>query len=129
MFDSLPDLGYEITPMEYVHWRSALMELTLSSGDHALYPLLHFVLDDLPTSTKSAELDDTNTRNACERELETNGLNGLVLKCPNINGLMGLYLGYMIKVGFLEAPKISDKLVRLECWNGLSDILTSRTGK
>ena len=32
----------------------------LETQDNALCPLLHFVLDDLPTSTKSAELDDTN---------------------------------------------------------------------
>lgn len=29
--------------------------------DNALYPLLHFVLDDLPTSTEAPDLDDTYT--------------------------------------------------------------------
>jgi L-aminoadipate-semialdehyde dehydrogenase len=32
------------------------MKLTLSSGNNALYPLLHFVLDDLPTRSKTPEL-------------------------------------------------------------------------
>lgn len=78
------------------------MDLTLASADHALYPLLHFVLDDLPTSTKSARLDDSNTRSICEAEINERGTSGLVLRCPNVKGLMGLYLGYFMSVGFIE---------------------------
>lgn len=33
------------------------MKLTLSSRDNALYPLLHFVLDDLPTRSQTPILD------------------------------------------------------------------------
>jgi hypothetical protein len=50
----------------YVAWRDALSERTLATDDHALYPLLHFVLDDLPTSTQSPSLDWRNTRWALE---------------------------------------------------------------
>lgn len=54
--------GWELQRVAYLPWREALMELTLKQDDHALYPLLHFVLDDLPTSTKAAALDWRNTR-------------------------------------------------------------------
>lgn len=33
------------------------MKLTLASRDNALYPLLHFVLDDLPTRSQTPILD------------------------------------------------------------------------
>ncbi len=78
------------------------MDLTLASSDHALYPLLHFVLDDLPTSTKSARLDDSNTRAICEAEINERGTSGLILRCPNVKDLMSLYLGYFMSVGFIE---------------------------
>ncbi|KAJ3092157.1 large subunit of alpha-aminoadipate reductase [Quaeritorhiza haematococci] len=105
MFTQLMRHGYAVTPNEYMHWRTALMDLTLSTADHALFPLLHFVLDDLPTSTKSAELDDRNTRAACARAKQIEqGTESLLLACPDMNALMGLYLGYLVGVGFLDTP-------------------------
>lgn len=95
MFAHLVKLKYAVEPTEYMHWRSSLMDFTVSTADHALYPLLHFVLDDLPTSTKSAELDDSNTREIIKR--------GKV-RCESVESLMPLYLGYFINVGFLDAP-------------------------
>jgi hypothetical protein len=34
---------------DYMVWRQKLLQMTLESNSNALYPLLHFVLDDLPT--------------------------------------------------------------------------------
>lgn len=59
----------------YLEWRDALSERTLKTDDHVLYPLLHFVLDDLPTSTKSPALDWRNTKWA---------LDGSGVKCMNL---------------------------------------------
>jgi len=73
------------------------MELTLTSADHALYPLLHFVLDDLPTSTKAPELDDHNTQEI---------IAGTDIACPNMDELSPLYLGYLVGVGFLPSPTL-----------------------
>ena len=95
MFAHLLKLKYPVEPTEYMHWRSSLMDFTVATADHALYPLLHFVLDDLPTSTKSAELDDSNTREIIKRK---------GVRCEAVDGLMSLYLGYFIHVGFLDAP-------------------------
>ncbi|KAJ3298155.1 large subunit of alpha-aminoadipate reductase [Borealophlyctis nickersoniae] len=108
MFSHLPRHGYTVTPTDYMEWRTSLMDLTLSTSDHALFPLLHFVLDDLPTSTKSPELDDAHAREACEES---------GVKCANVNDLMGLYLGYMVEVGFLDKPAgKGEELPRLKDW-------------
>ncbi|KAI0236088.1 large subunit of alpha-aminoadipate reductase [Massospora cicadina] len=91
-FQALIEFGYGVSLVDYVEWRSVLMDVTLASEDNALYPLLHFVLDDLPTSTKAPELDATNTLNL---------LAPLEVTCPPMGGLMGRYLAYLIHVNFL----------------------------
>ncbi|KAJ1674619.1 large subunit of alpha-aminoadipate reductase, partial [Spiromyces aspiralis] len=95
MFDLLREYGYPVPDTEYIKWRDSLMDFTLSHTDSALYPLLHFVLDDLPTSTKSADLDDSNTRSV---------LDAVGVRCPSIKDLMGIYLAYLVKVGFVDVP-------------------------
>ncbi|CAG8749994.1 12961_t:CDS:2, partial [Ambispora leptoticha] len=94
LFQSLTIYGYSVQRTEYIVWRNKLMEFILQAQDNALYPLLHFVLDDLPTSTKSPELDDSNTRAAVSR----------TPICID-EQLMGVYLGYLVGVGFLSRPE------------------------
>ena len=72
------------------------MEYTLKAQDHSLFPLLHFVLDDLPTSTKSAPLDDRNTKTVL-------ALDGAQLPLMG-DDLLGLYYAYLVKVGFMPQP-------------------------
>ncbi|KAJ3217331.1 large subunit of alpha-aminoadipate reductase [Dinochytrium kinnereticum] len=133
-FDDLFDLialhGFMVEPTEYIHWRTALMDLTLNAAavakegedPHALFPLLHFVLDDLPTSTRSPELDDANA----VRVLKEAGGE----MCPDVAGLVGVYLGYLTAIGFLEKPAEGGKeLPRLECWDALVGLgVVKRTG-
>lgn len=108
LFGQLSRYGWEVKEKEYISWRKHLMDVTLSSvkeaGEkekeegNALYPLLHFVLDDLPTSTRSPELDDRHTR-----EVVVEGPLGI--QCPRMQeGLIGLYLAYLVQVGFLSPP-------------------------
>src|SRR5262245_13103143 len=72
------------------------MDVTLASGDNVLYPLLHCVVDDLPTSTKAPEIDFTHT---------TQLLAGTDIRCSPMDQLVGLYIAYLVKVGFLVAPR------------------------
>ena len=65
---------------------------------NALFPLLHFVLDDLPTSTKSAELDDSHTTTLLSRAHELDVVRGVS------QPLLGLYLSWLVAVGFLAPP-------------------------
>ncbi|CAO3670007.1 unnamed protein product [Umbelopsis vinacea] len=96
LFGSLVRYGYHCDQTEYIDWRNRLMEYTLKSQDHSLFPLLHFVLDDLPTSTKSAQLDDRNTQAIVSRQ-------GVV--CPTMDDqLLGIYFAYLVKVGFMPTP-------------------------
>ena len=89
--------GYPVEKCDYVMWRMKLEQHVIEVQDNALFPLLHFVLDDLPTSTKSAELDDKNVKALLSRE-----------KAPlNMTvdlDLMGRYLSWLVSVGFLALP-------------------------
>jgi L-aminoadipate-semialdehyde dehydrogenase len=60
LLSSLSTYNYPVQTIEYLQWRTKLEQHVLETQDNALFPLLHFVLDDLPTSTKAAELDDRN---------------------------------------------------------------------
>ncbi|KAJ1570054.1 large subunit of alpha-aminoadipate reductase [Nowakowskiella sp. JEL0078] len=104
-FSYLPSHGYSVTSIDYIQWRTALMDLTLTTNDNALFPLLHFVLDDLPTSTKAPELDDINTRDILNLD------NAPMVICPKVTATTGsegeylsLCMGYLLAVGFLPVP-------------------------
>ncbi|KAK4703385.1 L-2-aminoadipate reductase, partial [Phenoliferia sp. Uapishka_3] len=108
--------GYRVEKTEYLPWRTLLEQHVLKVQDNALFPLLHMVLDDLPTSTKAASLDDTNTvallRAAGEIESMTID-----------DKQMGLYLAWLVAAGFLDAPPASEKalpLPKLALQNGVA---------
>ncbi|WVQ79762.1 L-aminoadipate-semialdehyde dehydrogenase [Cryptococcus sp. DSM 104549] len=97
LLGALQVYGYPVTRVEYIHWRTKLEQHVLETQDNALFPLLHFVLDDLPTSTKSAALDDTNAQALAEAAGE-----------PKTSGVtekeIGLYIAWLIRAGFLDKP-------------------------
>ena len=108
---ALARYGWRVERREYVEWRQALENHVLSTASdaaqgseaasvesNALFPLLHFVLDDLPTSTKSAELDDRHTEALLRAHGELNVVRGV--DTP----ILGLYLAWLVAVGFLPAP-------------------------
>ncbi|PWN51482.1 large subunit of L-aminoadipate-semialdehyde dehydrogenase [Violaceomyces palustris] len=110
LLGQLPRYGWDVKQTEYVQWRARLEEHVLQSSstaeegeeDNALFPLLHFVLDDLPTSTKSPELDDTHTRTLLEAHSETSSTEGVVMGVDK--ALVGTYLSWLVAVGFLKPP-------------------------
>lgn len=97
ILSSLAEYGFATQQCEYLLWRRELEKHVLEVQDNALFPLLHFVLDDLPTSTKAPELDDSNTSalllpHPCET-------------APTVSDeLMGLYLAWLVSAGFLPTP-------------------------
>ena len=104
---ALATYGWPVQRVEYVEWRTALENHVMASTTHApgsdtesnaLFPLLHFVLDDLPTSTKSAELDDSHTTKLLSRAHELDVVRGVS------QPLVGLYLSWLVAVGFLAPP-------------------------
>lgn len=103
---ALATYGWPVERTEYVEWRTALENHVLhaTSGQpsdaeaNALFPLLHFVLADLPTSTKSAELDDAHTTTLLRDAHELDVVRGVDVS------LVGLYLAWLVDVGFLAPP-------------------------
>jgi L-aminoadipate-semialdehyde dehydrogenase len=100
MFLSLARYGYQVEQCGYLDWRRKLERHVMEVQDNALFPLLHFVLDDLPTSTKAPELDDRNTRALLESVPVETGVSVT-------EEVMGLYLAWLVQVGFLPQPMSS----------------------
>ncbi|OLY80072.1 L-aminoadipate-semialdehyde dehydrogenase [Smittium mucronatum] len=97
LFNSMSSYGYELEKTEYIDWRDSLLNYTVaSSEDSALFPLLHFVLDDLPTSTRAPKLDNANTEAL---------MSSVGVSCPRIIDLIGLYLAYLVKADFIPPPE------------------------
>ncbi|MBW0524956.1 hypothetical protein O181_064671 [Austropuccinia psidii MF-1] len=98
----LTHYGYDVKKEDYMGWRIRLEETIMSGGpsDNALFPLLHFVLNDLPSSTKSAELDDRNT-------VELNQKNGLKENFEISVEDLGIYLAWLIEVNYLPSPNLT----------------------
>ncbi|TCD68695.1 putative NRPS-like protein biosynthetic cluster [Steccherinum ochraceum] len=94
---SLARYGFPAERCEYLVWRSKLERHVMEVQDNALFPLLHFVLDDLPTSTKAPELNDANTKALLSPH--TSQTNGTVDE-----ELMGKYLAWLVAADFLPAP-------------------------
>eukprot|EP00041_Stephanoeca_diplocostata_P038861 m.1563041 g.1563041 ORF g.1563041 m.1563041 type:complete len:174 (-) comp25282_c0_seq14:4383-4904(-) len=88
-FESTKNFGYEVEFVDYMEWRDALMKLTLSNAKtNALYPLMHFVLDDLPSASRTPVLDTTNL---------TKALEGTGIECTSVSSVMGIYLTYLVR--------------------------------
>ena len=99
LFASLVAYGYDVTTCEYVVWRGKLEQHVMKVQDNALFPLLHFVLDDLPRSTRAAELEDTNTRALLKMHQVSTSSKRTVDRAT-----AGLYLAWLINAGFLDKP-------------------------
>ncbi|KXN89138.1 L-aminoadipate-semialdehyde dehydrogenase [Leucoagaricus sp. SymC.cos] len=100
MLSSLVKYGFATEPCEYLVWRRKLEQHVMETQDNALFPLLHFVLDDLPTSTKAPELDTSNTNTLLEQH------SGEMVKTVD-GDLMGLYLAWLTGAGFLPQPSLA----------------------
>lgn len=99
-FSSLARHGYQVEQCEYLEWRRKLERHVMEVQDNALFPLLYFVLDDLPTSTKAPELDDRNTQTLLKSAAVETGMSVT-------DEVMGLYLAWLVGVGFLPQPALS----------------------
>ncbi|KAN0127247.1 alpha-aminoadipate reductase [Lactarius tabidus] len=99
IFSSLTRYGFQVERCEYLIWRRELERHVMEVQDNALYPLLHFVLDDLPTSTKSPHLDDSNMRTL---------LRGHEVKGDQTvsDQSVAKYLSWLVLAGFLPKPSL-----------------------
>ena len=102
LFQHLADCGYDVRQVPYLQWAELLRQRGQQglSRDDALYPLLHFVLDDLPSATRSLAFDDANSRSL----LQARG--GVTLKaCPLLDeSRIDRSLSFLCDIGFLSQP-------------------------
>ncbi|KAG0199061.1 hypothetical protein BGX28_007605 [Mortierella sp. GBA30] len=97
-FQILNRYGYEVLAADYSSWRRALTDRAIKSQDTALYTLLHMVMDDQMGTTESPELSDVHTQRIVFP-------NSTFDATPRMNTeLVGRYLAFMIKIGFLNQP-------------------------
>ncbi|KAF7531526.1 hypothetical protein G7054_g8809 [Neopestalotiopsis clavispora] len=102
--------GYKTPEVSYDAWKSEL-EKFVSAGalekdqeQHALMPLFHFCMNDLPANTRAPELDDRNTAAVLKADAERwTGVDesfGYGIGREEI----GKYLGYLSKIKFIPEP-------------------------
>ncbi|KAI0551905.1 putative aminoadipate protein [Xylaria curta] len=102
--------GYKAPEVSYDAWKSEL-EKFVSAGalekdqeQHALMPLFHFCMNDLPANTRAPELDDRNAAAVLKADAES--WTGLDESFGHGIGRddVGRYLGYLAKIGFIGLP-------------------------
>ncbi|KAK6222339.1 putative NRPS-like protein biosynthetic cluster [Pestalotiopsis sp. IQ-011] len=102
--------GYKTPEISYDAWKSEL-EKFVSAGalekdaeQHALMPLFHFCMNDLPANTRAPELDDRNAAAVLKADAERwTGVDesfGYGLGREEV----GKYLGYLAKIKFISEP-------------------------
>ncbi|KAM5446363.1 large subunit of alpha-aminoadipate reductase [Microsporum audouinii] len=99
--------GYDVPQVDYVPWSSSLEQYVNDSqnsvSQHALMPLYHFVTADLPSNTRAPELDDTNASTSLKSDAKWSGVD-VSAGSGVTEELMGLYLAYLVAIGFLSSP-------------------------
>lgn len=126
---ALKKFGYEIELEDYVSWKSSLENFVVEgTKESALYPLLHFVLDDLPQDTKAPELDDRNAVVSLKKDAEWTGVDASTGRGID-EAQLSVYVAYLIKVGFLPRPtSIGEPLPEITLSQEQFELVTSGAG-
>jgi L-aminoadipate-semialdehyde dehydrogenase len=106
-FRSLAKYGYNVQRASYEGWRIMLQDyvnFTAEEGyeEHALLPLFHLAVSDLPADIRSPTLGDGNTRALLER-VEEDGSDGEA-SFEVDEEMVGRYISYLCEVGFMPRP-------------------------
>ncbi|KAH9939847.1 alpha-aminoadipate reductase Lys1p [Amylocystis lapponica] len=118
---ALARYGFGTGRCEYLVWRRQLERHVMEAQDNALFPLLHFVLDDLPTSTKAPELGDANMRALlAPHRAETSA--------SVDDALVGRYLAWLVDAEFLPPPHDENAKTLPRLLNGPATRAVGRSG-
>ncbi|KAH3663554.1 hypothetical protein OGAPHI_004955 [Ogataea philodendri] len=108
MLAALHKFGYNVQRADYLQWTKSLERYVVDEGkDNALYPLLHFVLDNLPQDTKAPELCDKNAVESLVADSKYTGEDTSVGAGVTLD-ILARYVSYLVKIGFLPAPKTGE---------------------
>lgn len=117
--------GWQLEASDYLVWRDALHAHTMRATDNALFPLLHFVLSDLPTRSRAPRLGNANTLELHQRERAL----PLPLCCPPMEAVLPLYLSFLVAVGFLPAPSRTEGALALPRTDIAPEVAALRKGR
>ncbi|KAI2607944.1 aminoadipate reductase [Hypoxylon sp. NC1633] len=128
---ALEVFGYSTPTIPYQNWSTKVKEYVSdpSKEEHALLPLFHFVVGDLPANSIAPKLDDVNT-GAALRLYENIQEAGGDPRVNNVVGVeaIGMYLAYLVAIRFLppptqsgerQLPKLSGQLLEAVTKNAL----------
>lgn len=98
---ALETYGYVAPEVGYLAWAERMEEYVAEGKgeEHALLPLLHYVTTGLDEGTRERVLRDDNVRAA----LAADGRGGQV-RLGVGEELVGLYLSYLVQLGFVPGP-------------------------
>lgn len=96
--------GYDVKRAAYPQWKQLLEKYVTSGKESALFPLLHYVLDDLPQDTKAPELYDTHAAASLAADAKWTGEDVSSGKGVDARQL-AIYVSYLVKTGFLPLPR------------------------
>lgn len=104
---ALAAYGYKVPAVSYQEWCEKIKDYVsdTTKEEHALLPLFHFVVGNLPADTVAPELDDANAASSLklyggDAISQENPLAGNAMTVENV----GMYLAYLVAIGFLPAP-------------------------
>jgi L-2-aminoadipate reductase len=102
--------GYKVPEVSYDDWKDELEKYVMAGGQekdqeqHALMPLYHFCVNDLPATTRAPELDDRNTVKILKEDADNwTGVDesaGYGIGREDV----GRYLRYLAETGFISWP-------------------------
>lgn len=100
----LPDVGYSVEKVDYEAWRTRLQAYVSKSVDgrneeHALLPLYHLAVSDLPADSKSPRLNTANTAAL----IKSASLESVMRTLDE--SILARCLAYLVTIGFITAPE------------------------
>ncbi|KAI6250719.1 L-2-aminoadipate reductase large subunit [Erysiphe necator] len=130
---SLEYYGYPTPEVDYDVWKTEL-ETFISAGgsekdseQHALMPLFHFCVSDLPATTRAPELDDRNAVSVLKKDAQFwTGVDDST-GCGISRDDIGKILAYLNQIGFIPSPCLNCKNSRLPILAFSEHIISSRS--
>jgi L-2-aminoadipate reductase len=104
---ALDAYGYHVPKVSYDQWREKIKSYVGDSSreEHALLPLFHFVVGDLPANTVAPEMDDGMALKVLEVYGDAVGFRAESQTAGTVDAkTLGMYLAYLVGVGFLPPP-------------------------
>jgi L-2-aminoadipate reductase len=114
---ALETYGYRTPQVSYQEWCSLLRAYVADpthEEEHALLPLFHFVVGDLPSDSIAPELDDANAVAVLRNYDAASGseLSQADAAADGKTNAIAMYLGYLVAAGFLPHPPMSDASIQ-----------------